>query len=95
MRAGRHGPQPGAFQKRSQSLPGVKPAEKIKVDIPVDAKVLCFCQQKHLQMPPVVNPIKEDTIQQHTQGSPFNMSGFAPSNTHLSRLSAGQEPAPQ
>ena len=38
------GPQPGAFQKRSQSLPGVKPADKIKLDIPSEAKVLCFCK---------------------------------------------------
>ena len=97
LRAGRHGPQPGAFQKRSQSLPGIKPADKIKIDIPSEAKVLCFCKQKHLQMPPVVNPIKEDTIQNgnQTAQSPFNMSGFAPSNTHLSRLSAGdQQPPP-
>ena len=41
-------------------------------------------------MPPVVNPIKEDTLHGVTNASPFNMSGFAPSNTHLSKQS---EPA--
>ena len=41
-------------------------------------------------MPPVINPVKDDTIQGHTQGSPFNMSGFAPDNTHMTRFS---EPA--
>ena len=46
-------------------------------------------------MPPVVNPLKQDTMQGNTQGSPFqnstanpfNTSGFAPSQTHLSRVS--------
>ena len=48
LRAGRNASNQGAFQKRSQSLPGVKPAEKIKMEVPPEAKVLCFCKTKHL-----------------------------------------------
>ena len=40
-------------------------------------------------MPPVMNPTKADKTMQGS-GSPFNMSGFAPSNTHLSRVSEPQ-----
>ena len=42
-------------------------------------------------MPPVVNPIKQETMQGKTGESPFNMSGFAPANTFVSKLSKGSE----
>ena len=49
------------------------------MQIPAECKVMCFCQQKHMQMPPIVNPQKQDTA--HGTSSPFgnntfNMSGF-------------------
>ena len=80
----RNGRNQGNFGKRSQSLPGVQKSERIKLDVPKDCKVLCFCKQKHMQMPPVMNPTKGE---RDTRASPFNMSGFAPSNTNLSRVS--------
>lgn len=30
--------------KRNQSLPGVKESDKIKLEVPQECKVLCFCQ---------------------------------------------------
>jgi len=33
----------GTFSKRAQSLPGVKQSEAIKIEIPEECKVLCFC----------------------------------------------------
>ena len=69
-------------------------AERIKMDVPAECKVLCFCQQKHLQMPPVVNPVKQETLLAKTNESPFNMSGFGPANTFVSKLSKGSEQPP-
>ena len=44
----RNGRNQGTFSKRSQSLPGVQQADPIKMQIPNECKVLCFCQQKHM-----------------------------------------------
>ena len=71
----RNGRKIGTFGKRSQSLPGVEKGQAIKLNIPPEIKVLCFCQQKHMQMPPVVNP-RETGVGGDTYKSPFNMSGF-------------------
>lgn len=42
-------------------------------------------------MPPVVNPVKQETLLAKTNESPFNMSGFGPANTFVSKLSKGSE----
>ena len=42
-------------------------------------------------MPPVVNPVKQETMLTKTNESPFNMSGFAPANTFVSKLSKASE----
>ena len=39
---------PKAFNKRSMSMPGEGQNEPIKLDIPSDCKVLCFCNQRHM-----------------------------------------------
>ena len=90
----RNGRNQGTFGRRSQTLPGVSKAAQIKLAIPAECKVLCFCQQKHMQMPPVQNPQKSDMTMQggETHKSPFNISGFAPSATNMSKLSDGQMP---
>ncbi len=39
----RNGRNQGTFGRRSQTLPGVSKAAQIKLAIPAECKVLCFC----------------------------------------------------
>ena len=49
-------PKQSKFNKRAFSMPGAGQSEPIKLEIPPECKILCFCGQKHMQMPPVLMP---------------------------------------